>query len=567
MNKNNFRLSIIAAAVLGVTGCLGGGGSKDSGTTTGGGTISGSSVFPSGLAVTSPTARSTTSSTRIVAAAMVSPNEAAAVSGSHYQQATKIINDLLAGTADPKLVFDPRNFFETATNANCYGPTLKFTGHPEYVALTPPPPMGSPGSSPDGELPSGDLGIWKELEGTQACAAAELNSRMKGVSSRTLMGLMGLASMIAVANKNSLALPTAGTSLDLKSYMSALGLSNITFTTATLALDTTGTIWSYTLALTANDRDGKSQDVSLTLTHKPGSSETVYEGLLNYSVTGSEFGGSGNCNSDIPGPGPGPAPGPGPMATGDTESTMNGTLYYTRSASGVVVNSREGGYCGKGIIAPTVADSGVNTVGYLLLDPSVLYDPTVSDTTHSTSGWANNFSIMAGKFNPATMQGDYVYAWQAGKGDGFTRTFQMHVNADAATGDAYFGFGKELGTTDGSIDGMICNWAGPGATKAQQDYAQHQPIKFDATAKEFVVDTAGSQITFAPTSSCAYEGGGFMYDRDLNGSADSSDVVIVHADGTSNGLTEKGLDLMKKSTTGTMQETINANGSFTLPPF
>jgi len=136
-NTNNFRLSIIAAAVLGVSGCLGGGGSKDSDTTGGGttggggGTISGSSVFPSGLAVTSPTARSTTSSARVVAAAMVSPNEVAAVSGSHYQQATKIINDLLAGTADPKLVFDPKNFFETATNANCYGPTLAYQNHPE----------------------------------------------------------------------------------------------------------------------------------------------------------------------------------------------------------------------------------------------------------------------------------------------------------------------------------------------------------------------------------------------------------------------------------------------------
>lgn len=332
MNKNIFRLSTLAAAVLGVSGCLSGGGSKDNDNSTGGG-ITGSSVFPSGLAVTSPTARASASSARLSAAAMISPAEASAVSGSHYQQATKLISDLLAGTADVKLVFNPKNFFEMATNANCYGPTLAYTNHPDGGSME--PNMSS-------SMPSGDLGIWKELEGDQACAAAELNSRMKGVSSRTVMGLMGLASMIAVANKNGLTLPAAGTSLDLTSYMTALGLSKVTFNTATLALDSTGKVWSYTLVMSAKDMNDTAHDVALALTHTPGSSEAVYEGLFNYRVSG-QFGGN-NCNSGGvgPGPGPGPDPGPGPLMAG-TESTMNGTLYYKRSASGVVVNSREGG--------------------------------------------------------------------------------------------------------------------------------------------------------------------------------------------------------------------------------
>ena len=49
MKNNKFRLSVIAAAVVGVSGCLGGGGGSDSSTTTSGGSINGSSVFPSGL--------------------------------------------------------------------------------------------------------------------------------------------------------------------------------------------------------------------------------------------------------------------------------------------------------------------------------------------------------------------------------------------------------------------------------------------------------------------------------------------------------------------------------------
>ena len=533
MKNNKFRLSTLAAAVLGVSGCLGGG-STDSGTTTSGGSISGSSIFPSGLAVASPTARSTSSAARVVSAAMVSPAETSAVSGSHYQQATKIISDLLAGTADVKLVFDPKNFFEMATNANCYGPTLKFTNHPG-------------GSSMQTDMPSGDLGIWKELEGEQACAAAELNSRMKGVSSRTLMGLMGLASMIAVANKSGLTLPTAGTSLDLKPYMTALGLTKVTFNTATLALDSTGKVWSYTLAISAKDMNDTAHDVSLALTHTPGSSEAAYEGLFNYRVSG-QFGGN-NCNSG----------GPAPMMVG-TESTMNGTLYYKRSASGVVVNSREGGYCGAGTIAPTAFDTGVDSTStYKLLDPSIVYD-----ATNSPLGWADNFSILAGKFDPSTLQGDYVYAWQAGKGDSHSRTFQMHAAADAATGDAYFGFGKTVGTTDGSIDGMICNWAGPGNSHTPLPYAQHQPIKFDATVKGFIVGTAGSEITFAPTSSCIYENTGtFWYDRDLDGVNTGADKVNVWA--TTNG-SDLVLKLLGVGTQSTVQANINTSG-FVLPPF
>ena len=534
MKNYKFHLSVIAAAVVGVSGCLSGGGGSDSSTTTSGGSINGSSVFPSGLAVTSPTARSTTSSARMIAAAEVSPSETSAVSGSHYQQATKIISELLAGTADVKLSLDPKNFFEMATNANCYGPTLKFTNHPN-------------GSSTQTEMPSGDLGIWKELEGEQACAAAELNSRMKGVSSRTLMGLMGLASMIAVANKSGLTLPTAGTSLDLKPYLTALGLTKVTFNTATLALDLTGKVWSYTLAISAKDMNDTAHDVSLALTHAPGTSETAYEGLFNYRVSG-QFGGN-NCNSG----------GPGPMVVSN-ESTMNGTLYYKRSANQVIVNSREGGYCGAGTVAATGFDIGVDaTSSYKLLDPSVTYH-----ATNSPLGWADNFSILSGKFDPSTLEGDYVYAWQAGKGDSHSRTFQMHVAANAATGDAYFGFGQPVGTSDGTIDGMICNWAGPGNSHTPVPYAQHQPIKFDATVKGFIVGTAGSEITFAPTNTCIYDGSGlFWYDRNLDGANTSADKVNVQTVLTGSDLVMNLLGMGGKSS---VQANINTSG-FVLPPF
>ena len=137
-------------------------------------------------------------------------------------------------------------------------------------------------------------------------------------------------------------------------------------------------------------------------------------------------------------------------------------------------------------------------------------------------------------------------------------------NADAATGDAYFGFGKTVGTTDGEIDGMICNWAGPGNNHDPLPYAQHQPIKFDATVKGFIVGTAGSEITFAPTSNCIYENtGSFWYDRDLDGENTGADQVNVWVATNNSDLV---LKLLGVGTQSTVQANINTSG-FVLPPF
>ncbi|MBI3774721.1 MAG: hypothetical protein HY273_04065, partial [Gammaproteobacteria bacterium] len=385
MNNNSkpFRLSVIAAALLGVSGCLGGG-SKDTSTTTSTGTAS----FPAGLAVASPTARSS-SSARMVASA-VSANGA---SGSEYAWATKKIADLLSGTAAAKDVFVASSLTQSSGNADCYGPTMAYVGHPG----------GSPAS---GQLPSGDLGIWKESDSSgTVCAAAELNQQLKGVSSHTIMGLMGLASMVSVAKATGLSIPSAGSSLDLLSAMNAAGIADVTFTTATLALSADGKTWSYTLALNYTQMS-KVRAISLNLTHVPGATDNEYKGMLTYRVDSDAMG--GNCGMV-------------------TDATINGTLYYNRSsASSLLVNAREGGYCDKGITGATIADIDVDTTGtYVFLDPAALYDGTTK-----LNGWGNSFSVFSGKFNPSTQEGDYVYAWQAGKNDSNARTFQIHVDAD-----------------------------------------------------------------------------------------------------------------------------------------
>lgn len=553
MNNTIFRRSIIAVAVLGVSGCLGGAETKDSGTPT---TSGSAAEFPIGLAVASPTARSTTSAARVIAAAMVSPTEAAppgsGASGSQYEWATKKIGDLLAGTISTKDVFDANLLMQSAGRAECYGPTLPYKNHPDGQDNAPPPNSGF--TEPN--LPSGDLGIWQELGASgNACAAEELNMQLRGVSGRTIMGLMGLAGMVSVAKTANIALPSAGSSIDLLTQMNAAGIVNVTFTTATLALSADAATWDYTLAFTFAQPQSqpqpqpqevgggtKNHNVVLALKHKPGADDNSYEGILTYRADAEMMG--GNCGS----------------ATG---ATNNGTLYYKRSsATDLLVNAREGGYCGTDISGATITDLDLDSGGtYQFLDPAAAYN-----NMSKPNGWANNFSMFSGKFNPSTQEGDYVYAWQAGSMDGATRVFQLSMNANSTDGEAYFGFGPAIGTTTGSIDGMICNWAGPGNSHTPQPYAQRQFISFNATSGKFEIPTGGSDIVFAPTNSCAYEGGSnFMYDRNLSGSADADDVVIVNSNGISTGPTNLGLDLMKKDTAATMQEAINARG-FVLPP-
>jgi hypothetical protein len=51
----------------------------------------------------------------------------------------------------------------------------------------------------------------------------------------------------------------------------------------------------------------------------------------------------------------------------------------------------------------------------------------------------------------------------------------------SADGEAFYGYGDDIATTDGTLKGLICNWAGPGGTRRlETSYAQRQFVAFDA---------------------------------------------------------------------------------------
>lgn len=489
----NTRFIAVCGIVLFISMSIGCSSSSSSPTTS---TTATSTSFPSSLAVSSPTDVVDENASPSLTAGLSKPPSvlarvqqwffppAIAAGGKvpRYTWATLRIDALLNGTASPETIFKPELFLTTDTNAGCFGPTLAYTDHPN---------SGTPNS---GQLPSGDLGLWLETDAAtgHACAAAELNSRMRGISWRSNMALMGLASVIGELNSAGTALPTAGNTVDATTVMNTLSIVGLTFNSVTLALDATGSTWTYVMNFDYVDGSSISHDIEITLTHTPGASTGIYSGLLTYGI-GEVFNG-GNC------------PGANPKNV-----THIGTLKYTRNGiTDMDLVHRSGQYCGQGSATTlaTFASDGQ-------LDPAGKWN--------GSTGWADNFSRFGAAYDPTSLEGDYLYGWQAGFGDSNTRLFGIGLNApDAAgemskDGEAYFGYGDEISTSNGDINGIFCSWAAPGSTHALQPYAQRQFVEYNTTSFLWEQPAGGSDILYAPTNDCTYDGtGSFWYDRNLD---------------------------------------------------
>ncbi len=530
------KIAIAVGLTVFISACGGGGGTSSSG-----GGITGSSVFPTGLALSSPVGMESgaTSLAQASPASLfqdmmlalvngqydaagqfamqllpVSEAQAATTKSPRYLKAANAINALLTGSTLPRagVGFNASEFLKTPVNANCYGPAVSYEGHPD----------GTPANS---TFPTGDLGLWTTTENKPgntngwACASAQLDARMDGVSMRVNTGLMTLASLINVANSAGKSAPSVGATLDLKTEMNTAFNPDITFTTANVSQPSSGT-YSYKVEFTFKDGSA-TRNAEMNLTHTPGSSKTVYYGLLTYAVS--------RGNTDLQNCAGKP--------NGGSDGTVDvGSLKYTRTSStAMTLVHREGNHCGAGTATPlTTSYATFGTDGQL--DPAGKWS--------GTKGWANNFNRFGADYNPTTMKGNYAFGWQAGMGDNNTRIFNIGLNYDSATerrdGEAFFGFGDDISTSNGAIKGFICNWAGPGNTKSLVDYAQRQNIAFDdATGKWLPTNNASSDITYAPTNNCISAGGAFYYDKNADGFLTDEKTVSPNP-AVNNGLFSKG---------------------------
>ncbi|MBI5742206.1 MAG: hypothetical protein HZA16_16015 [Nitrospirae bacterium] len=498
-------LSLTLAACSG--GGAGGGGGAD------GGSSDASDVYPTSLGVASPLDVSSSVSQQSANAGFLSrvlafinilkpatPAYAADSSGFSMADQLSTLNSIISGTSIGSCTFDPQLFFTTETFTNCYGPTVDYTGHADA------------GAEPaDGQLPSGDLGLWNATEtdgsGT-ACSAMTLNNKMKKVSANAFGSLQVAADLVCVSNANGIALPSNSSS-DLTAAMNDMvasmvmppGVTAIAFNSAALSHSDASGIneYSYAVDVDLTYDDGgvpKTMNVILDMTHRA-LSATTYTGRISFSYNGNDP--IGNC-----------------AATGSSDITRAGSILYSMDSGGQLsLDVRNADFCGTG--GDPFADG--------------LVDPTDKLSETNLTGWGNNFSRFIANMVPSTMDGSYSYAWQAGPQDGNTRVFNITLenNSGVRSGDSYFGFGDDIAATDGTVKGFICNWAGPGNTHLpMQAFIQAQQIEEDTATKIFT--PVASYIMYDPVNNCDSATGTFSYKR-FDGSGNlamiTDDTVVL----------------------------------------
>ncbi|PLX69357.1 MAG: hypothetical protein C0603_00065 [Denitrovibrio sp.] len=405
----------------------------------------------------------------------------------HTAQLSTIVSMLSGGTLSA-CSFNPELFLQTETSAPCYGPTLDYENHPD-----------SPGGTADGQLPSGDLGIWKETNAatTEACSAAQMNARMEGIGNKSYAAFTALASMICVDLVGGYGIPSESTN-DIVADMNNMATSaslDASFTTATIAHSTVGTQdeFIYTLEYSYTDAFSDVYPMTMVVTHRSDSSGD-YTGRFQYKFDLDTN--AGNC----------------PSISGNTPQTVAGSVLYARTGSDFAIDARYANFCGNGAAG---FDSGV-------VSPSDKYDATTNP-----DGWGDNFNRFVVAFAESTYLGEYTYSWQAGLNDMNTRVLNIAVTEDATTGDkegeAWFGYGADVSTSDNSIGGFICNWAGPGNSHTYSTNIQYQSLLQNSTTDIF--EPVTSFITYAPTVSCDDADNTFVYDTDADGDLADEDAT------------------------------------------
>lgn len=471
---NSLKKPLLLLCLAAVTTALSGCGSSNPATTS-----TTTEAFPSALSVASPTATGTT---------------ATSISASlSYDASLTSITSILEGTTLADCTFDPEDFLTESDDAACYGPEVDFLDHPNDGTT---PTVNITFVGADGSLPTGDTGIWLEDEvgDTEACSAAQLNAQMSGVSTKAITALKMMATMICVANVNSVAIPENSTA-DLLASMNDAATENgtaITYSVANLIhSDATGDdVYTYEIEAIFTDADTNDHNLVVDATHIPGAAD-AYEGRFSYNFNGAV---------DIPG------------ACSSANRETAGSVLYNLDADGVLaLDARTAKFCDD--------DTSFFTEG--LVDPSL--------------AWKDDYNRFVANFDTATLDGEYTYGWQAGSLDSNSRNLNVTLTDTAGTlaGTAFFGYGDVVTTSDGSITGYICNWAGPGNDHTPDgdgtllDLVQSQTISED-TDGTFLAGT--SHITYAPTNSCDYNGlTTFQYDKNADGDLLDTDEETTDA--------------------------------------
>lgn len=433
-----------------------------------------SSVFPQGLVIVSPTAASGS-----VASLNLSQSQPMQLD---YQTATSRIEAILNGenAADCEVILGLLEIENS--DASCYGPEIAYAGHPD----------GNPSA---GTLPAGDVGIWLENnDNGEACAAAQLNSRLDGLANNFQFALELFAGMICMAEVRNIDLPQADGTIDLTGELNGI-LPYFDSATITAANSST---YIYNAVLRIDDGSIPFTNVNLSLEHTY-YGENDYSGNIEYSLIS-------NVNDDD---------------CAVNGQTIGAEMNYELTTGRIMtLTASRALYCGDA--SELIAANGI--------DPEDMTDFEINP-----NGWFGDYSRLTATYDTSTRQGLYALSNQAGVLDSHARILDLVLEYDEDDerlfGTAFYGFGDTLaGGGDVVIDGMICNWSGPANNHELQSYVQLQEIQ-ESPSGIFESVSDSLAITYAPTNSCGYDGGGsFTYDSNADGTVDTDQTQIITPD-------------------------------------
>ena len=356
----------------------------------------------------------------------------------------------------------------------CYGPSIDYTNHPDYDSNQVQNEF-SPGE--DGQLPTGDLGLWVEVEpnSNTACSAAKLNDLVAKAAYNVDLAIGTMAMMVCAAAIEEEELPTTeGESIDLSNILGTdVSIVNITSATITRE-DFDDDSEAYTSEISGTI-SSNSEAFSITVRHSP-ETET---GLLQLER------GSGE-----------------------------------KRGVSVVYDIGEDSMSYKLVSAQFRGDEGDAEVAYA--DDGQITLQTKDDVGNPpiTEGNDGDVHVMIATVDLESGHGNVAYGWNAGGRDDHYRVLNVMTSETSTTtdevtttvesGHAYYGYAPspssstpEVLDLDLSQDdaGMICNWAGPGNSHTTTESLQYQELLL--TEGDWAAEV--SNVLYAPTTTCDLE--------------------------------------------------------------
>lgn len=368
-----------------------------------------------------------------------------------FDEKKQIFTNLEAATTASACVINLPTLQSFGQRANCYGPSVNYTSHPD-------------GSGGNGQFPSGDLGLWSTTEtGGVACAAAQMNKLVETASSYIDLSMGLSASVICLARVNAISVPSEGSTVDLTTIV------NTALTDASLGISVS--------SVTAKQEDGAmklillaslpgSKSLSLNLKHKETSS-TVSKGQVWGIVSD-----SGGKNAFTLGYN---------KASGRLNAEMYAGQYSSSTADNSILSS-------SGVIAPTIFSGNMNHALFNLSTTDGSGQVSYAWQAGSGDGFTRVFNVFVESIsNSRSGCGYFSY------GPAFSSTLSSNTN---------------------SFTRFICNWAGPGNNRNNTSfngYAQKQC--FEESSGKLTPISGQSYIDYAPINDCQIAvPGAFTYD-------------------------------------------------------